>query len=139
MAAFEFAQSYSGENSVPAIAEFPVATTQTLKVGDPVMLGSGKVTAGAAGTFGRALGVMAQDATSLTAGTLVKVYVAKTDQVWKATASANATSHVLAARSYDLTTGGVVDVADTTGGCIQIVRLGASTTEVYVAFAATEF
>lgn len=136
--AYEFAQSLNGENSVPAIAEFPVAATQTLKVGDPVKLSSGQVVKGGDG-FGRALGVMAQDAASLTAGTKVKVYVAQTNQVWKATASADATSHVLVARTYDLNASVAVNVADTTGGCIQIVRLGGSVTEVYVAFTATEF
>jgi hypothetical protein len=136
--AFEFAQSYNGENSVPALAEFPVAASQSLKAGDPVKLTSGQVVKGGDG-FGRALGVMAQDAASLAAGTKVLVYVAQTNQVWKATATADATSHVLAARTYDLNASVQVNVADTTGGCMQIVRLGAAVTDVYVAFTATEF
>ena len=54
-------------------------------------------------------------------------------------ASADATAHVLAARTYDLTTGGVLNVADTTGGCLEIVELDGSTTAVLAAFTATEF
>jgi hypothetical protein len=139
--AFEFAQSMSGENGVPAIAEFPVAASQSLKAGDPVKLngaGPGQLVKGGDG-FGRALGVMAQDAASLAAGTKVLVYVARPNQVWKATASADATNMVMAGRSYDLNASLQVNVADTTGGCMQIVRLGAAVTEVYVAFTATEF
>ena len=136
--AFEFAQSYNGENSVPALAQFPVAASQSLKVGDPVKLNSKQVTKGGDG-FGRALGVMAQDAASLPSDTMVWVYVAQPNQVWKATASADASSHVLNGRTYDLNSSLQVNVADTTGGCMQIVRLGAAVTDVYVAFTATEF
>lgn len=83
---------------------------------------------------------MAEDSDNQAAGTPVKVYIPLPHHVWRATASADATSHVLAARSYDLTTGSVINVADTTGGCIQIVGLQpGSVTAVFAVFTATEF
>lgn len=127
-----------GANSVPVVAQFPIAASQTLKVGDVVVLTSGQVAKGGNGT-GRVLGVMAQDSTSASAGTLVNVYVARPNFVWLMVASADATSHVLAARTYDLTSAQLVNVADTTGGCLLIQKLGSSVTQVYVAFTATEF
>lgn len=122
----------------PAIEEFPVATTQTLLAGDLVYLSSGQVTiAGDAQTT--VLGVMAQDSTLATAGVMVRVYVITAHQVWKATADADATSHVLAAKKYDINaTTQTVDVGDNSAGCIIILKLGASTTEVYIMFTETD-
>ncbi|HEX2907416.1 MAG TPA: hypothetical protein VHO69_11180 [Phototrophicaceae bacterium] len=138
MPAFMFVSSLGGGNLVPAIHKFPVATGQTLKAGDPVKLSSGQVVKGGDG-FGRCLGVMAQDAIGLTAGTKVEVYIVRPDQLWRCVASADATSHVLIARTYDLNASLQVNVADTTGGCLQIVQLGDSVTDIYAAFTATEF
>ena len=133
-----FRQSLGGGNLPPAISKFPVAATQTLVVGDVVVLTSGQVAKAGNGT-GRVLGVMAQISTTASAGTLVDVYVAQPNQLWQMTASADATSHVLAARTYDLNSAQAVNVADTTGGCLQIKSLLATTTSVLVAFTATEF
>jgi hypothetical protein len=135
--AFKFVRNLDGSNNPPAIAKLPVATTQTLEIGDPVELSSGQLIIGTDG-FGICAGVMAQDSTSAAAGTLVEVYVTSPSQVWRAVASADATSHVLVARTYDLNSSQVVNVADTTGGCIQILELvpGGATTDVHVQFTA---
>jgi len=69
---------------------------------------------------------------------LARVYVSQPGQVWRATASADATSFVLGARTHDLGTGQVVATGDTTGGCIEIVGLGKTVTDVYVVFTAHE-
>lgn len=135
---FEFKRNFDGNNSVPAVHELPVAASQTLVVGDAVSLVSGSVTKGGA-AFGRCLGVMAQASAAATAGTLVKVYISQPGQVWQAVASADATSALRASRTYDLTaTTQTVDVADTTGGCVYILELGSSTTDIYVLFTAHE-
>lgn len=138
MPKFEFAYSLQDDrNTTPAVHEFPVAATQTLLAGDLVYLSSGKVTiAGASQTS--VLGVMAQDSDGAAAGTMVRVHVIAPGQVWKATADADATSHVLAAKTYDINaTTQTVDVGDAANGCILILRLGSSTTDVYIMF--TEF
>lgn len=136
MAKFEFAYSLYGNNVTPAVHKFPVATTQTVVVGDLVYLSSGQVTKAGNSTTS-VLGVMAEDSDGATAGTLVKVYPILPGQVWRATADADATSHVLAAQAYDINaTTQTVDVGDNSGGCITILKLGDSTTEVYVMFTA---
>jgi hypothetical protein len=140
MSNFEFAYRVTGANTVPVIIRLPVAATQTLVSGDAVVLSSGKV-AKASTAFGRCLGVMAQTSTSAAEGTLVEIYVASPDQVWRATASADATSYVLdGTRTYDLNSSQVVNVADTTGGSIQILGLvNAVTTAIYINITACVF
>lgn len=138
MGSASFAYSTLGNNDVPQIMSFPVAASQTLKVGDVVILSSGQVTKAGNGT-GRILGVMAQDSTSATANTLVRVYVSRPGLVWKMTASADATSHVLTStRTYDLNSSQQVNVADTTGGSLWPVALGDANTVVYVVFTTHE-
>lgn len=138
MGSASFAYSILGNNDVPQIMSFPVAASQTLKVGDVVILSSGQVTKAGNGT-GRILGVMAQDSTSATANTLVRVYVSRPGLVWKMTASADATSHVLTStRTYDLNSSQQVNVADTTGGSLWPVALGDANTVVYVVFTTHE-
>lgn len=134
----EFAYSIIANNDVPVVMKFPVAASQTLVTGDVVILSSGQVTKAGNGT-GRILGVMAQDSSSAAANTLVSVYVSRPGLVWKMTASADATSHVLTStRTYDLTSAQLVNVADTTGGSLWPVALGSSTTIVYVIFTTHE-
>jgi hypothetical protein len=138
MAKFEYAYHLQDDrNTGPAIHPFPVAASQTLKAGDLVFLSSGQVTV-AGDTQASVLGVMAEDVTTPAAGTMVRVQVIAPGQVWRATADANATSHVLAAKKYDINaTTQTVDVGDASGGCILILKLGDSTTDVYIMF--TEF
>ena len=56
------------------IGYYPVATTQTLAKGDPVILSGGQVAVAVAASSTELLGVIAQDSESATAGTLVAVY-----------------------------------------------------------------
>lgn len=133
MANFEYAYSLTGTDGVPALHDFPVAASQTLKVGDLVELSSGAVIKSSA-SAATPLGVMAQDSTTATAGTLVRVYPIVPGQVWRAVASASAASAVLGSRKYDITSGQAVDVADSTGGALLILKLGRRNTDVYVTF-----
>lgn len=133
MGNFEFAYSLAGGNEPPAVAKFPVATTQTLVVGDLVSLSSGQVTKDTA-SIADVLGIMAQDSDGADAGTMVEVYVINPWQVWKATADAAATAAVLAGGKYDINAAQTVDIGDSTNGCILIHKVGDSTTEVYVSF-----
>lgn len=133
MGNFEFAYSLLGDNQPPAVQEFPVATTQTLVVGDLVYLSSGQVTK-AAGDLADPLGVMAEASDGATAGTMVKVYVIHPWQVWRATADAAATSAVLGGGKYDLNADQTVDVGDSSNGCVLIHKTGDTTTDVYVSF-----
>lgn len=136
MGKFEFAYNLNGANHTPIVQPFPVASTQTLLVGDLVYLSSGKVTK-AGNTTASVLGVMAQDSDGAAEGTMVNVHPIMPGQVFRATADADATSHVLAAQAYDINASTqTVDVGDNSGGCIIILKLGDSVTDVYVAFTA---
>ena len=138
--AFEFAFALASNDITPATRDYPVAASQSLREGDPVKLVSGQVTKGGDG-FGRALGVMAQDSINAAANTRVRVRIALTFQVWRAKSTADASALINnGTRTYDLNSSLLVNTADTTGGCIQIVGLvGSSNTDVYVAFTSTEF
>lgn len=135
--AFKFLYNLDGTNEPPAVVKVPVAATQTLVVGDAVVLSSGKAAKGG-GAFGRCLGIMAEDSTSQASGTLVKIYVTRPTQVWRAVAASSATSGVLGSRTYDLNSSLQVDPADTTGGSIQILKTDASATDVHIMFTANE-
>lgn len=136
---FDYAYDLRGGNQVPIVKDFPIADSQTLEAGDLVVISSGKLAKAGNGT-GRVFGVMAEAVTTgaSAGGPLAKVQVSQPGQVWRAVASADATSHVLAARTYDVNSSQAVNVADTTGGCIEIVALGATTNDVYVIFTAHE-
>ena len=135
---FEFLYNLDGSNNVPTKIKLPVAASMTLLVGDAVSISSQQVIKGGA-AFGRCLGIMAQDSASAAADTLVEVYVSQPGQVWRAVASASATTAARASRTYDLTaTTQTVDVADTTGGCVYILKTDSSTTDIHVLFTAHE-
>jgi hypothetical protein len=133
MGNFDFAYSLAGGDDVPALHDFPVAASQTLKVGDLVELSSGQVIK-STGSTALPLGVMAQDSAGATAGTLVRVSPILPGQVWRAVASAAATSAVLGARRYDITAAQRVDVADSANGSMLIVKTGKTSSDVYVTF-----
>lgn len=134
---FEFAMNLNGGNEVPVVRKLAVAATQTLVKGDLVILAAGLVTK-AGVNLADVLGVMAQDSDGAASGTLVQVYLAMPGQVWRATADADATTHVRAAKLYDINSDQTVDVGDNSNGCILILDLQeSSTTAVYVMF--TEF
>lgn len=138
MGHFEFAYSLNGGDFPPAVHDFPVAATQTLKAGDLVVLASGQVTKASA-SVSAPLGVMAHDSNGATAGTAVRVYPILPGQVWRGKASASAAAVILGARTYDITAGQAVDVADSANGSILIVKLGATNTDVYVTFTRSAF
>lgn len=135
-----FKKDLSGAEATPAYQYVPIADSQTLVAGDVVVLSSGKATKAGNGT-GRVLGVMAENITTgaSAGGPLAKIWVTNPNQIWRGTASADATSHVLGGRTYDLNASQQVNVGDTTGGCIQIVSLVEGvTTSVDVVFTANE-
>lgn len=137
MAKFAWEKDLGGHRGSPIIHDFPVAASQTLVAGDLVYLSSGQVTICGASS-GTVLGIMAEDSASAAAGTLVAVQVAQPGYVYRATADADATSHVLAAKTYDINaTTQTVDVGDASNGCIIILELADSTTDIRVMF--TEF
>ncbi len=133
MGSFEYAYTLAGGDGVPAVHDFPVAASQTLKTGDLVELSSGQVIK-SIGSAATPLGVMAQDSAGADAATLVRVYPILPGQVWRAVASAAASSAVLGSRKYDITSEQKVDLADTTNGSILIVKIGRASAEVYVTF-----
>lgn len=133
MGNFDFAYTLAGGNEPPAVEKFPVAATQTLVVGDLVVLSSGQVTK-AGVDLADPLGVMMEASDGATAGTMVEVAVILPGQVYRATADADATTHVLAGGKYDLNANQTVDVGDSSNGCVLIHKLGDSTTEVFVSF-----
>jgi hypothetical protein len=135
MANFDFVKNLSGANVAPTIMQLPVADSQTLKMGDAVVLSSNKIQK-ASTSFGECIGIMAEDITtgSSAGGPLADVWIVTPSQLWRATASADATSHVLGVATYDLNSSQVVNVADTTGGCIQIVALNDSPTDILIRF-----
>jgi hypothetical protein len=120
MGNFEFAYSLLGGNYPPVKRKLPVAATQTLVVGDALAFSSGKLAKAGDGSVIAA--ICAQDATLLAEGTLIEVEIVLRTHVWKAVASADATSYVLNGTSaYDLTSAQLVNLADTTGGGIRII------------------
>ncbi|MFN8530188.1 MAG: hypothetical protein U0670_16435 [Anaerolineae bacterium] len=138
MGSFEYAYTLTSADGVPAVHDFPVAASQTLKAGDLVELSSGQVIK-STGSTANPLGVMAQTISGAAAGTLIRVYPILPGQVWRATASASASSVVLGSRKYDITSAQLVDVADSTNGSILIVKLGHGVNEVYVTFTRSAF
>lgn len=136
---FKFAFNLGGGNLTPARHKLPVAATQTLVRGDALVMSSGRV-AKAGAASGVVVGIMAQDSDGAAGGTLVEVDIVTPEQVWEATATADATAVVLnGTLTYDLTAAQLVDVADTTGGSLTIVGLKDSVTNIFVQFTACFF
>lgn len=135
---FEFAYNLDGSNEPPAVQEAPVATTQTLVVGDLVVLSSSQI-AKASASVALPFGVMAENSTLATAGTMVKFYVLHPLQVWRAVADAAATSYILAAKVHDINSDQTVDVGDASAGSIFIWKTGDSTTDAYISFSVAAY
>lgn len=94
---------------------FPIAASQTLAAGDPVILSSGQVAVAVANSSAELLGIVAEDCASLAANTQVPVYCSP-DTIFRGRASA-APSSTTIGTAYDLSgTTGVfeVNVAATT-------------------------
>lgn len=137
---FEFAYDMSGNNRSPVLMKLPVAATQTIVAGDALEWSSGKL-AKSDDAFGSVVAIAAQDSDGAAAGTLIEVEIPMPWQVWRATASADATSNVNdGTATYDITSAQVVNVADTTGGSLQIVAIDPNdNTRVYVQFTVCYF
>lgn len=133
---FEFAYDMSGNNRAPVRMKLPVAATQTIVAGDALEWSSGKL-AKSDDAFGSVVAIAAQDSDGADAGTLIEVEIPMPWQVWRGTASGDATSHVNnGTATYDITSAQVVNLADTTGGSIQIVDTDPNdNTRVYIQFA----
>ena len=134
---FRFEKDLGGGNRVPVVEYFPIAATQTWEIGDVIFLSSGAATIGGDGLVS-VLGIAHDNQTAPTTSTLVPVEVAMPGFVYRATADADASSHVLAAKKYDINaTTQTVDVGDNSSGCIIILKKVDSTTDVQIMF--TEF
>lgn len=136
--AFEYLYDLTGREGVPAEIMVPVAGTQTLKVGDLVIISSNQI-AKASASVVAPFGVMAQAAASLTAGTKVKVFPIMPGQAWRAAASADATNAVLGAITYDITSTQLVDIADSSNGSILVLETRLSITDVVITFTKSFF
>lgn len=131
----EFAYSLGGGNQPPVTMKLPVAATQTIVVGDVLVMSSGRLAKGGA-AIGEIAAVAEQASDGAAAGTLIEVSIPMPWHVWRMVATADATSYVLdGTETYDLNSSQQVNVADTTGGSLQIIALDpASNTKVYVQF-----
>lgn len=96
------------------VTYYPVAASQTLAAGDPVILSSGQVAVAVSNSSTELLGVVAQPCASLTAGTLVAVWD-DPGIIFKCRVSADASS---------LAIGTARDLSGTTGAFIMNVAAG---------------
>jgi len=137
---FEFAYDMSGNNRAPVKMKLPVAATQTIVAGDALEWSSGKL-AKSDDAFGKVVAIAAQDSDGAAAGTLIEVEIPMPWQVWRAVASADATAIVNdGTATYDITSAQLVNVADTTGGSIQVIDIDADdNTRIYIQFAVCYF
>lgn len=135
---FVFDHNLDGSNNLPARAKFPVAASQTLVPGDAVVLSSGQLVK-ASTSCGSVSGVMVGSSTNAAANTLIEIFVVKKSQVWRAQTDADATNYVLKSQTQDLNSSQQLVVADTTGGSLQILGLGATTTDVFCNFCVCDF
>lgn len=133
---FTYYSSLYNNAAPPAVMKFPVAAAQAISRGDLLVLSSGQL-ALATTSITEVFAVAMQDSASADAGTLIEVQLILPGTTWRATASADASSVALTSRKFDLTTGQVVDITDTTNGCIHILRTLTSTTDIEITF--TEF
>lgn len=140
MANFSFAYNLNGTNYPPTTRKLPVAASQTIVSGDALVMSSGQLAKAGDGS-GTVVGVAAQDSDGAAAGTLIEVQLVQPSQVWRAVASADATSNVLdGTATYDLNAAQAVNIADTTGGSLQIIDIDASVnTDIYVQFTSCFF
>lgn len=122
MAAFEFAFTLgAGNHMPPALWKLPVAASQDIEVGDALAISSGQLVVATGGTVIAAIAQEKSD--NQAAGTLIQVYIPQPYHVWRAVASADASSNILdGTDTYDLGTAQVVNLSDTTGGGFRIIE-----------------
>lgn len=99
---------------------YPVAATQTIRKGDPVILNAGAVQIAVAASSTQLLGVAAQDAVLLATGTQIAVYD-DPNTIFRARVSADASAVQI---GYE------PDLAGTTGAFT--VNVGASAQDVFI-------
>lgn len=131
-AKWKFAYSLSGNNAdVPPVRDLVVTTGQTIAVGDFVIQASGLVSI--AGDAAAAIvGIAYEAVTSSAAGAKIKVALLDEHHVVRGTADADATALVGVNKTVDINvTTQTLDVGDTSAGCLQVVALGDSNTDVY--------
>jgi hypothetical protein len=122
------AQSHNRQGFYPVnpdakISYLPVAATQTISRGDAVILSSGLVAIGLAGSAVLA-GVIAEDSTLQTAGTLVACYI-DPDEVFVGVADADSSS-LVAGDEADLigaTSAMMIDADASTTDVFKLLRL----------------
>jgi len=102
------------------IGYYKVAATQTIKIGDPLILSSGQAAIAVAASSTQLLGVAAQDSTLATANTLIAVYD-DPDTVFRGRISASAAA---------VDAGYLADLVGTTGAFN--VNVEASTQDVFI-------
>lgn len=102
------------------ITYHPVATTQTLAAGDPVILSSGQIAVAVSASSAELCGAMAQASVTATAGTLVAVYD-DPETIFRARTSADASSSNI---------GDTFDLSGTTG--TFIVNVGATSQNLFI-------
>ena len=131
MAKWTYAGSLYSPGRVPSVIDMPVAATQTLVVGDLVVFSSGQV-AKAGDALASLVGICYEDSASQTAGTLIKIVVLLPGDIIRGTADADASAILWGGNKYDLNaTTQTLDVGDSSNGCLQVIRIGTSTTDVY--------
>ena len=137
---FLYRRNMAGGNYPPEKRVMTIAVSQTLKRGDVVILASGAITK-AGDAAARIVGVMDEDIkTDSSNKGLASVQIATPTQIWRGTASASASALVLdGTRSYDLNASQQVNVADTTGGSLQILGTVDSNLDVEVQFTSCVF
>lgn len=132
---YTFLRMINGTQGHPGVISVPVAATQTITVGNLLVLSSNKVALGSA-SVAAPFAIAAEDSASAAAGTLIRVYPILPGQVWRATADASATSSILAGGTFDINNdaGQTVDIGDTSGGAIFILATRDSSTDVEILF-----
>ena len=139
MGSARFVKDYS-TNRPAMLAKLPVAASQAIEAGDVLEWSSGQLAIAGDGT-GEVVAVAAQDSNEAAAGTEIEVYIVTRTQIWEMVASADASAIVRdGTATYDLTAAQLVNVADTTGGSLQVVDIDADdNTLIHVQFANTYF
>lgn len=131
-AKWKFAYSLSGNNAdVPPVRDLTVTTSQTIEVGDLVIQASGLVSK-AGDAAASIIGIAYEAVTSAAAGSKIRVGLLDEHHVIRGTADADATNLVGVNKTVDINaTTQTLDVGDTSAGCLMVVALGDSTTDVY--------
>jgi hypothetical protein len=136
--AFEFA--YRGTQGTAKIRKLPVAASQTIVKGDPLVIASGLLNVAAGGaTAATVVGIANQASDSAAAGTEVEVILCDSDTVFKADFLNSGTKKTFAnadlGTAYDMgatTDYNKIDPDDTVGGSWTLVDFDNTNLHAYV-------